>query len=40
MTTRSGTQYHSHDPTPEMKSALNNLTKLVEKLTTRMDNVE
>ena len=40
MTTRSGTQYYPHDPTPEMKSALDNLTKLLERLITRMDNVE
>ena len=40
MTTRSGTQYHPHEPTPEMQSAVDNLTKLLERLTTRMDNVE
>jgi len=40
MTTRSGTQYHSHDPTLEMEFALDNFTKLIERLTTRMDNME
>jgi len=40
MTTFTGTQYHSHDPTPEMESALDNLTKLIERLNTRMDNME
>ena len=40
MTTRSGTHYHPHNSTPEMESKLDNLTKLLEMLTTRMDNVE
>jgi len=31
MTTRSETQYHPHDPTPEMESTPDNLTKLIER---------
>ena len=40
MTTRSGTQYHPYNPTFEMESALDNLTKLLERLTTWMDNMK
>jgi len=40
MTTCSGTQYHPYDPTPEMKFTLDNLIKLLERLTTLMDNME
>jgi len=40
MTTRSGTQYHPHDPTFDMEFSLANITKLLENLTTRMNDVE
>ena len=40
MTTRSGTQYHLHDPTPEMESALDNFAKILERLTTQIGNIE
>jgi len=40
MTARYGTQYHSYDPTPEIESTLDNLTKIIERLNSRMDNME
>ena len=40
MTVRSGTQYHPRDPTSDIESSLANITKLLENLTTRMNNVE
>jgi len=40
MTTRSGTEYHSYDQTSNMESSLANITKLLENLTTRMNDVE
>ena len=40
MATRSGTQYYPHDPTSDMESLLANITKLLENLTTRMNDVE
>jgi len=40
MITCSGTQYHLHDPTSDMETSLANITKLLENLTTRMNDVE
>ena len=40
MSTRSEIQYHPHDPTYDMESSLANITKPLENLTTRMNDVE
>ena len=40
MSTRSEIQYHPHDPTYDMESSLANITKLLDNLTTRMNDVE